>query len=535
MNDPLTPRAVEQEEVEFARRLASHAKPLLVLAGLFGAFWTALYLQFTADDAYLSFRYGANLVLHGVWNWNPPNPLPARHEEAYTSAIYTVLSVLPALLHVSAALFFKLLGLTSTAMLALRVYRLAAHPFPRLLALLLLGIHPFVWMHSYSGLETPLYMLLLFELAIATQQLVRREDRTDSPSWLYTLAVLLPLTRPEGLLFSIAALAVYWRLNPQASRYLRSAACALGLGLAYLFARWNYFVHLFPNPYYVKLHAATWSIVFETLLDNLYLSIWYLFTLLLVLLLSRKPIPRVFAATGLGMALLLFLPHAMTMNFADRFYFQLTLPVLLLFLVEEDILPIARLATVAAAVFVLGLSPSFLSYGLHYYPALLRGQIDLGRRLAPFAARHSLLTGEAGAIPYYSHWTAYDPLGLGTNEFARHLPTQADLAALHPDLIFVFADTPDEPDLDHLPDADPASPTAPANHAVLAYLGQARTQYRFAAAAHCNGYYLLSYLRYDTGDYDAIRATLQENAATSRTAHATARTILLQHYVPWSR
>jgi hypothetical protein len=233
--------------------------------------------------------------------------------------------------------------------------------------------------------------------------------------------------------------------------------------------------------------------------------------------------------------LFLFALHAMAMNFADRFYFQLTLPIVLLFFVTEDVVDNARIATLLAAVFVLGISPSFLKSSLSYFPDLLRGQGDIGRRLAPFAPGHIMLTGEAGLLPYASGWVSYDLFGLGTHEFAGHPPTRAQLQALHPDLVLVFANRPGPAVLDETRSAVAPTSVDAANFAVLDYLSAARLQYQYAGSSLCNGFYLTSFLRSDTPDHDAILAALQQNAIASAETHLSVRKLLLQQYVPWSR
>ena len=96
-----------ERDAAFARSVESRTTLWIALALLAGLFWTVLFFQFTVDDAYISFRYAKMLVEHHVWNWNPSGA----RVESYTSATYTVLAIVPALLHLPTALFFKLTGL----------------------------------------------------------------------------------------------------------------------------------------------------------------------------------------------------------------------------------------------------------------------------------------------------------------------------------------------------------------------------------------------------------------------------------------
>jgi hypothetical protein len=513
--------ALPDQDASFVRWFDAHRGLLGTVAALSALLWTALYLQYTVDDAYISFRYGKNLVAHHVWNWNSTGP----HEEAYTSAVYTALGVLPALLHLSPALFFKLLGAVCVGGMLLRLRALAASRFAVILGTLLLGVHPFVWIHAYAGLETPLYMLLLLELAICAWRAPE-----VSPPWVYALCLLLPLTRPEGIVFSVAGVALYWRGRGQASKQLAWIGGAALAGVVYFLARWRYFHHLLPNPFYEKVVESSWHVLFRTLADNLLGADLYGFTLVLLFLLARERVTRGFALTSFLLMLLLFAPHAMPMNYADRFYFQLTFPVVLLFLIVEDGARNARILVIVSAVFLLALSPSGLIGGITYFPGLRRAQMDIGRRLAPFSHDHVIFTGEAGVIPYYSGWVAYDFLGLGTYSFARDGITVEALQRIHPDVILVFADTPG-------PEAirDSNHPGPMRSNTIVAQYLRGADDYDYAGASRCDTFYLVSFVRKDTPQHDGIVATLQENTETSASTHFSFKSLLLQEYVPWSQ
>ena len=377
-------------DVAFAHWVVSKKKPIFALAILASIFWTVLYLDFTVDDAYISFRYGKNLVAHHLWNWNSSGS----REEAYTSAVYTALSILPALLHMSPALFFKFIGLGSIAVIIYRLRTVASSSFAFLLALLLVALNPWVWTHAFAGLETPLYILLILEMAIAVHR-----APTTSPLWVYTLFLLLPLTRPEGIVFACAGVVLFWKLRGKAPRKLPYFALALCLAIFYFFARMHYFHNLLPNPFYVKLGPNSWRSLLSHLALNLTQSKAYFLTLILVLLLARKLPTRVFALCALLLLLLLFAPYRVAMNYSDRFYFQLTFPILLFFIITEDVAPISRLATLIAVLSLVGINDIYLTSNLTYFADFKSANIDLGRRLAPFAPGHPSSPEKPAASP----------------------------------------------------------------------------------------------------------------------------------------
>jgi hypothetical protein len=504
----------------FAHWFESKRTLIFAIALLAALFWTLLFLSFTADDAFISFRYGKNLVLHHIWNWNASGT----REEAYTSALYTVIAIIPAFLHLPTVLFMKLVGLGCLGVIFYRLRTLSSSRFSFLLGLLVLALSPVVWVHIYSGLETPLYMLLILEMAIAVE---RAPD--TAPAWVYTLFLLLPLTRPEGFVFACAGVLLFWKNRGVASKQLAWFGVALCLGIVYFLTRWHYFHHFLPNPFYVKVTHQPLSQLLEELATNLAEFKGHFFAIALIALLARKPVTRVFALCGFLLLLLLFAPHEMAMNYGDRFYSQLTLPIFLIFLILEDIPRVSRFATLIAALFLVSFSPGDMLKLLKYPAYLGRAHFDLGKRLAPFAANHSLIVGDVGGLPYYSSWFSYDFLGLATNSIAQHDLSVATLKQMHPDLIILYSQSAG-PGL--LTDGSWVGGSERTRSAFVQYINQSGA-YQYAGSAKSNGFYLVEFLRKDTPQRDQILSAIQQNAVTSTTPLSLKR-LLLQKYLPSS-
>ena len=256
----------------------------------------------------------------------------------------------------------------------------------------------------------------------------------------------------------------------------------------------------------------------------------YLAAMLLVGLLSRRTTTLVFAWCAIALLSFLFAPHDMAMNYADRFYVQLALPIVLIFLLLEDTLPVSRFAALTAALFTFAFPPHEILERLKYPANIARAHKDIGHRLAPFAANHTLLAADVGMIPYYSGWFTYDYLGLATNSIAQHGVSIDSLTAMHPDLIIVYSAEPGPGLLDG---KSWVGGTQETGHAVVQYLNQSQT-YDYAGSSKSNGFYLVSFLRKDTPDHDAILKTLQENTQTSQ-VNASLKDILLQRSFPSSK
>ena len=146
-----------RQDFFLAKLVENNGRLLLAIAVCAALFWTLLYFQFTVDDAYISFRYGHVLAEHHVWNWNPAGA----RVEAYTSAIYTFLSILPAFAHSFYSLIFQdirsaMRGSDGVPPVDAITESFCGDP-GRATPL----SESLVWIHAYSGLETPLYMLLV--------------------------------------------------------------------------------------------------------------------------------------------------------------------------------------------------------------------------------------------------------------------------------------------------------------------------------------------------------------------------------------
>jgi arabinofuranosyltransferase len=512
------PTALPDPDRAIALWFERYHRLILAVAILAALASSLLFFSFTADDAFISFRYGKNLVFHHIWNWNLTGP----HEEAYTSATYTVLAIVPLLLHLPVVLFMKFIGMACVGTMIYRLRSLTGSGFAWLLGALLLGLSPVLWVHIYSCLETPLYMLLVLEMAIA----VKRAEHVQ-PAWVYALFLLLPLTRPEGFVFASAGVLLFWKLRSHTPKQLSLFAVALLIGAVYFIARWKYFHHMLPNPFYVKVDHHSLRNLLRLEFVNLATYKGYILAVLLVSLVSRNVVTRVFALCSVFLMTGLFAPHLLAMNYADRFYLQTTLPIILIFFIVEDVARVSRLALAVAVLFIAAYSPSDWLLQLKYPANIKRAHIDLGKRLAPFSSTHTLLAGDVGAIPYYSNWFCFDSIGLGTSSIAQHPLTVDQLRIMNPDLVIVYNENPG-PGLLH--DGSWVGDPKPTGITIRNYLN-ASGEYDYAGSSRSNAFYLVSFLRKDAPQHDAILATLQQNS-DAPFHEPSLKDILLQRYLP---
>jgi arabinofuranosyltransferase len=214
---------------------------VILLIGISAVF----YFNFTAEDAYITYRYAENWVNTGSLVYNAGEPI-----NALTSPLHAILSAALFFVTGNTVLSNKLLSFVFLLLSALLVwYRYREHLHLRLLALLLL-VPPCVLLWTFGGLETP---ILLF-LASITVILALRPP----PFGLNLLFViffsagLAFLTRFDSLLFFLP-ITLYVALKSQSIKHVAIALAGSAiLPLAWLVISFYYYGDLLPTSFYVK-------------------------------------------------------------------------------------------------------------------------------------------------------------------------------------------------------------------------------------------------------------------------------------------
>lgn len=375
-----------------------------------------IFSRFTVDDSFITWRYGYNLVHHGIWNYNPSTFDPT---QAYTNPIYALLSIVPALLGINVVLFFKIFSLLLGATFIFVLVR--KRPDSQVWLALFFAV-PATAIHLFSGLETFLYVVLMFAVFVAVM------ERRVKMSLL--VSSVLFLTRPESwlllglvpLFLAISKNRFDWKL---ALKTFGVLAAVLG---TYFLVTYSLFGELLPNTYYVKSgkELITWR--FSALL-------WELALLIPLALLRHWRM--------LAFALLFALPVIydystanLAMDFASRYAFHLYAPFALLLIyiysdrenrlkLREQLRFIPGVRVVVAAGFVaisIGFSYATFASDLlgyeSYYPRLLAAHGAVGNYAADLKAKgelNAMAMSDAGIGPYRADVSNLDALGLGTH------------------------------------------------------------------------------------------------------------------------
>jgi arabinofuranosyltransferase len=228
-----------------------------LLAGL------GLRLSFTQDDAFILFRYAANLLAgHGlVFN-------PGEWVEGYTCPLWLLMLAGCKIVWIDFLAASRLLGLVFGVGTLWVVYGLGKTVMRDegswwlvVIAPALLALNPSFASFATSGLDTALFTFL-FTTTIWGFVVSYRKNRF--PVWLALALVLLTLTRPEGILV-FAIIWLCWVIRPNGGIRLPRLllpAVTYAVPMAAITAwRWITYGYALPNPAYAKVFFDSQSLV----------------------------------------------------------------------------------------------------------------------------------------------------------------------------------------------------------------------------------------------------------------------------------
>jgi hypothetical protein len=212
----------------------------------------ALSLNFTQDDAFISYRYVKNFINgHGlVFN-------PGERVEGYTNFLWIIILSIFARLGLDMIIVSKILGVSAGAVTLFLLYQISLNFFRKkdwsqdtkfvffpLFAPLLLASNGAFAYWSISGLETAFFVmtvLLSVYFYFTNQRLM------------IISSALSTLIRPEGVLvFGILILHKFFFKKDKVKNCLFSILGFILLLLPFLIFKIFYYGNLLPNPFYAK-------------------------------------------------------------------------------------------------------------------------------------------------------------------------------------------------------------------------------------------------------------------------------------------
>ena len=418
-----------------------------LLALLLGLTILARMNMFIQDDAFISFRYAANLAEGYGLVWNP-----GERVEGYTNFLWTLLMAAPHALGFGPVIFSQMIGLALFAgslLLTCQIARTILHSrLAGLAAILLVGGNYTFSAYATGGLETQLQVFLI---TLGCLLCIRIQEQPGHPRypWLFSLAAgLAVLTRldsalPFGLLYLY--LIFYEMRNAHTKRlnWKKELLPPLIIPAALLVIPWlvwkaAYYGSLLPNTFFVKAASPSGQIFLQgARYVSIFLNSYLLTPVLLIALLQIKKLSQVRYA---GLPGILCLAWGLYVIFVggDFMEFRFMVPVLpLLFIFILTVIWSLRPNSVKWALVALLLAASWrhavvfenregiesiASLDAHV-TAQQENWMGAGQRLKDlFGDLHDIriATTAAGAIPYYSRLYSLDMLGLNDAWVARN-------------------------------------------------------------------------------------------------------------------
>lgn len=478
-------------------------------------FLTLILFQFTVDDSFITYRYAKNLVAHGIWNWNPTG---STVEEAYTNFLYAILAIIPEFFKISTLVFFKLLGAMSLVYIAARLFYLIKNKIIYFASLTFLILNPFFYLHAYSGLETPIFIVLIFELIV----FLTLKEKVQNEKMFYFILLLLPLTRPEGALYSLVGFSLFWYKNREIkSKKYFILFCALGLG--YFILRYKYFGDLLPNTFYVK---SSEGFNMNRFVSYIFGNIKYWSVALLFIIIKDKSY-RILLGTSIIINVLLYASSDLQMNFSDRFPFQTFAPFYLgAFIYTKNTYNFYMVSVLTAFLMGFIIAGSSLLDSAKYFPKLRQAYGGLGVALSKYKNENlTLLSGDVGLISYFSEWYVYDLIGLANKHIAKKGISLEYLQNTKPDLILLYSRSEIEKrvgfdNLSYL-------------HLVDTYISESKL-YKFVGAVKvADDFFLLAFLKSDVKKFNEIKYSIKSIQRKTLNFKINKRDFILQHYLTY--
>lgn len=411
-------------------------RPVIIVLFIAGAILHYAYFSYTADDAFITFRFARNWA-HGFGVvFNPGQP-PV---EGYTNFLWLGwLSLHYRLGFTDLELVAKLWGLLF-GILSILVVANAAKPVVNLRSCAGMGLLVFSAPFCFwigAGMETALFSFLLVSLVAKITSPSDRQPNHPA-GWLLIGGgfALLALTRPEGVWLTVMTAAA---LLIRRAKGMRKACLCLSIGfllpyLPYFLWRFSYYGDLAPNTFYAK--SGDWWVLFRSgvrYLGDFGKSYGLTLLPLLSVIRSRKKLGfcELYPLSVIAAYLLYivwiggdFMPY---FRFFAPVYPVLALLYVKLAMVSERDRPawyktIDPLVIIGLAAVALWPSLSGAEYKQYRYEQneLFPRWTIIGKVLGDkFPVTTTIACTAVGRIPYYSNLPTLDMLGLNDKHIAR--------------------------------------------------------------------------------------------------------------------
>jgi hypothetical protein len=223
------------------------------------------YWPFLSDDALISLRYAKRLLAGDGLTWTAGHPV-----EGYSNLLWILLTALLGVFGLDLIQATRVLGFAGmiVIMFCIAHWQISSNGFrrawfPITITLLFLSLAAPIAVWTIGGLEQPLYGALIAVSIVLAYSIVERHE-LDRRRTLYLSFVLglLCITRPDGPLFTIAALGSFFVIYARRGTGVRReillvSTFPIGFVVGQLLFRVLYYGELIPNTALVKV-APSW-------------------------------------------------------------------------------------------------------------------------------------------------------------------------------------------------------------------------------------------------------------------------------------
>ncbi|NIM90428.1 MAG: hypothetical protein GTO17_05715 [Candidatus Aminicenantes bacterium] len=423
---------------------------LILLALIIAAFHQGLFLNWTNDDAYISYRYAQNIKAGKGLVFNPGEKV-----EGFSNFLWVIILASFNLLGISSLLASKILSFCLSWLLILLLFKtglvLGLDKFSACLCALAFSFSSSLAYFAMSGLETIFYTLLLL-LSILINEKYQQEPNIKSLFLLYSALLAAALTRPEGLLFLLMSSGYHLlkKIIPgkgiRLKNILQIQLLFLFLYASLILLRHWYYGDLLPNTFYAKPQGTFVEIGYSAFFSNFINALFsgsFLLIPLLFLFTKRRYLTKYLYPLLFCLGQMVFMSYAGDWMAFGRFFMPVLPIVLVLTFVLLGLIKVnsekssVKLALKFISVYLLailaGLNAFQTGKALHNqdaYPYLVMNSsllIQTGKWLnQAFPPETVLSLRRQGAVPYYSGMKSIDILGLTEKEIASTLYNEKD-------------------------------------------------------------------------------------------------------------
>ncbi len=447
---------------------------LLFLAMVIALGHQAVFVHWTCDDAFVSYRYAENLS-HGqglVFN-------SGEKVEGFSNFSWVVLLAFFNRFGLSPLWVSKAFSVLISLLLIGHVFKIARESgvghVGALLCSFLVGSATSLAYFSMSGLETLLYTFLLLLAVTLNKKFIAAPSK--GTLWiLYIVLLCVAITRPEGILFLLIS-SVYHAgqgLRQKKGEALKTTLPVpllfLSLYAGFIVLRYVYYADIFPNTFYAKplgtFVEAGYNAFFINFSSGFISGSFFLFPLLLLMAHKRFLFQNLYPVL-FCLAQVFFMSYTGDWMAFGRFFFPvfpLAVVLTLAFLGSlragfstqryKLLAPLTAFAVWLVFAGLNGMQTIRAVADKDDYPYLVMNSAELtkvGKWLkGNFSPETKISLRRQGAVPYYSQMRSLDFLGLTDRTIARmvfhkkDLTEESRLIARYivqqgPDLIILFS------------------------------------------------------------------------------------------------